>query len=61
MAQNESTPEQAESHLVVASGVKVKLTKAWFIEFSFSGCHFAPSSSSRLVAKSTLRAHCHGR
>jgi hypothetical protein len=61
LAQNESTPEQAQSQLAVASWVKVKLTKAWFLELCFSDCHFAPSSSSRLVAKHTLYAHCHGR
>jgi hypothetical protein len=61
LAQNESTPEHVESQLAVASWVKVKLTKAWFLEFCFNDRHFAPSSSSRSVAKSTLRAHCHGR
>jgi hypothetical protein len=61
LAHNESTPEQVASQLAVASWVKVKLTQAWLIEFCFSDCHFAPSSSSRLVAKSTLLSHCHGR
>jgi hypothetical protein len=61
LAQNESTPEQVQYQAKVASRIKVKLTKAWCIEFCFSYCHFAPSSSSRLVAKFSLRAHCRGR
>jgi hypothetical protein len=61
LAHNENTPEQVESQPAVAAWVKVKLTKAWFLEFCFINRHFAPSSSSRLVAKSTLRENCRGR
>jgi hypothetical protein len=43
LAHNDNTPEHVESQLAVASWVKVKLTKAWFIEFCLSDRHFASS------------------